>query len=30
VALILGLTAVMCTLAVRQLLPKEMTVEEPT
>ena len=30
VALILGLTAVMCTLAVRQLLPKEMTIEEPT
>ena len=30
VALILGLTTLMCALAVRQLLPKEMTVEEPT
>ena len=30
VALILGLTTLMCALAVRQLLPKEMTVEEVT
>jgi ABC-type spermidine/putrescine transport system permease subunit II len=30
VALILGLTALMCMLAVRQLLPKEMTVEDLT
>jgi putative spermidine/putrescine transport system permease protein len=30
VALILGLTALMCGLAVRQLLPKEMTVEDMT
>ena len=30
VALILGLTTLMCTLAVRQLLPKEMTVEDLT
>jgi ABC-type spermidine/putrescine transport system permease subunit II len=28
VALILGLTALLCTLAVRQLLPREMTVED--
>ena len=30
VAIILGLTALMCTLAVRQFLPKDMTVEDLT